>query len=244
MPPVQEQIAETQPDPATSPVPDPAASTDAGAAPGGPSRPEGLPDSFWDATVGVRTDALIQSYNELAGEQARLAEAFKDFPEDVAKAGEFYKLPEQMLPEGMKLPEGVTFTPNMELLELALPVLHQHRIDPAAFQDLARAFSGYELQRYQTAVKEFAEDGKKLGGNAAARRKAVADGLAGMVGPELAGFVDTKAITSGAVEFFEAILAKFTNQSTALPGDQRRDTDPPPAPKSIEQRWYGEQRAN
>lgn len=204
-----------------------------------PQRPEGLPDNFWDDATGIRTEQLVASYNELATEHAKLAETFKDFPDDAAKAGEFYKLPEQMLPEGIEVPANLQLEPDTALLERALPVLHKHRIAPDAFHDLARAFNAHELERYQSAAKEFGEDAKKLGANAETRRKAVADGIAAIVGPERAKFIDASAISSQAVEFFEAVVSKFTTQSNVVPLDSRRDDAPPKPAPTIEQRWYG-----
>lgn len=206
---------------------------------GEPQRPEGLPDHFWDPSTGIRTNELVAAFNELSAEQTKLGEVFKDFPKDPKQAGEFYKLPEAMLPEGMTLPEGVAFEPNTELLGAALPILHKHRIAPAAFHELTQAFNAYELQKYNAATAEFAADAKKLGANGDTRRKAVADGIAAIVGPERAAFIDTRAITSQAVEFFEAVLAKVSGQSSVIPLQPRRDADPAPPPQSVEQRWYG-----
>jgi hypothetical protein len=172
---------------------------------------------------------LVQSYNELAAEQARQAEIFKDFPQNPADAGKFYVLPENMLPEGVALPEGTAFKANEELLNQALPVLHKHRVAPEAFQDLARAFNAHEVERYRTAMNDFAEDGKKLGPNGAARRKAVDDGLKALAGDK-ASFIDATAISAQAVEFFEGLIARFTSQGGVTPNGGGRADDPPPQP--------------
>jgi hypothetical protein len=196
-------------------------------------RPEGLPDQFWDKDAGLRTPDLIKSWNELSAFQAQHAKTFENFPEKPEDAGKFYTLPEQLLPEGMTLPEGLTFEPDQQLLEAALPIAHKHKLAPEAFQDLVRGYNAMELARHTEAQKQFTEDGKKLGANAERRRQAVSEGLKAIVGPEKAQFVDANAITSGAVEFFEAILSKFTNQDNVIPLHQRRDETPNPDEKSF-----------
>jgi hypothetical protein len=208
------------------------------AAPGGPElnpaapvKPEGLPDRYFDPTTGVRLNEVAATLADVEAKNAANAEAFKDFPTDAAKAGEFYKLPEAMLPEGVKLPDGVTFEPNKALLERALPVLHAHKIPPAAFHDLTRAFNAYQVEAMQADMKSVADDNAKLGANGPARRKAVFDSLTSAVGPEMAKFADPNApstISSGAIELFEAIVAKMSNQSTVVPFNQNRDTSPAP----------------
>lgn len=155
------------------------------------------------------------------------------------EAGKFYKLPENLLPDGVKLPDGVTVEPDTALLAKVLPVLHQRRADPALFQDLAKAVTGHRLEMMQAAHKDFVEDDKKLGANAATRRQAIATGLAAIVGPEAAKFVDTSIITSGAVNFFEALLAKVVNQGNVVPIRPGQNDPPPTQPQKIEDRWYG-----
>ncbi len=219
------------PDPNSGASPNPSAQAD-GAAPGGPSpqigtKPDGLPDAFWDPQTGFKQNEFIQSYAELAEFKAQHAKTFENFPEKPEDAGKFYTLPEQMLPEGVTLPEGVQFQPDEELLAAALPVAHKHKLTPEAFHDLVRGYNAFELARYQAAQKDFAEDGKKLGARAAERRKAVADGLKGLVGDK-AGFIDTGAISSQAVEFFEAVLDRVTRQSNVVPLNTKRDNEPPP----------------
>lgn len=203
-----------------------------------PQRPEGLPDAFWDEKVGVRTNELLADYNALAADRAKNAEAFKAFPEKVEDAGKFYTLPEQLFPEGVKLPEGAEFTPNQDLLNAALPILHKHRIAPDAFHDLVRAFNGQQVAAFAAATAADAEDAKKLGANGPARRKAVGDWIAAMA-PEKAGFIDPNAITSGFVEFFEAIIAKATNGGNVVPLTPKAGNEPPaPAPQTTAERWY------
>lgn len=232
-------VVDQSPTQPVSPDPSAVAAPDAPSPPTAPAqRPDGLADRFWDEATGPRYGELIAEFNSLAGEQQKLAEAFKDFPKDAAKAGDFYKLPEAMLPEGVTLPDGTTFKPNDALLAAALPVLHKHRIALDAFHDLVRAFNAQEVARYQAAAADFVKDGEKLGANGPARRQAVAAGLKALAGDK-ANFIDAGAISSGAVEFFEAIIAKMSAQGGATP-QKNGATPPPPAPeKPIEQRWYG-----
>lgn len=243
----------TNPEPNPAPEANPAAP--APAAPGGPSptpptpqavKPEGLPDRYWDDTTGLRTKEIADTLSTLEADKAKQADTFKDFPDKPEDAGKFYTMPEQLLPEGMSLPEGTEFKPNQSLLDRALPVFHQYKVPREAFQELARQFNAHEVEQYTAVTKDFTEDNKKLGANADTRRQAVADGLSAIVGPEAAKFIDTGALTSGAVEFFEAIVSKFSAQNTAHPQRNGVDRPPPPPPQTIEQRWYpgNQQRAN
>lgn len=240
------QVADGQTPPQGQPQGAPAAQGDPSnqtppSPPSTPQRPDGLPDSFWDEKAGPKINELVGAYNELAAERTKFTEAFKDFPEKVEDAGKFYKLPEEMLPEGVKLPDGIKFEPNTDLLNRALPILHQHKIPPAAFQDLTRAFNAYELERFQNDMKSLAEDAKKLGEKGPARRQELANRLTAIVGPERAKFIDTSALSSGAVEFFEELFSKITNQNNVVPLNQNRDSTPPPPPERVEDRWYGGQ---
>lgn len=202
-----------------------------------PVKPEGLPDRYFDAATGVRLTEVAATLAEVEAERTKAAEAFKDFPEKAEDAGKFYKLPEEMLPEGVKLPDGVKFEPNTALLEAALPILHKHKISPDAFQELTRAFNAYELANYQKGMDEVVADNKKLGTNAAARRKDVGDRLTAL-DPEAAKFFDANAMTAGAIEMFERLLQKVTTQGNVFPLNGNRDTTPPTPPQKLEDRWY------
>jgi hypothetical protein len=221
---------------------DPAAHVDPSIQPQS-AKPEGLPDQFWDPKAGFKQKEFIESYNGLATEYAARAKTFENFPADPKDAGKFYTLPEQLLPEGMELPKGLTFEPDQDLLAAALPIAHKHKLAPEAFQDLVRSYNAIELKRFQDAQNHFAEDAKKLGEKAPARRKAIADGLKALVGEEKAKFVDAEAITSGAVEFFEEILKKFSGQSNVVPLTPKRETVDPAAeqPKSLAERMWPNQ---
>lgn len=238
--PVVEPTAPTAP--VSADPPSPSASSDPAAldapSPQIGAKPDGLPDKYWDPQAGLRTKEIGETLAALDAENTRTSEIFKDFPKDAKEAGKFYTLPESLLPEGVKLPEGLQFEPNAQLLEAALPIFHKHKASPELFQDAVRAFNAFELENYQKATKEFAEDAKKLGAKGAERRKAVADGLKAMVG-ERAGFIDPEAISSQAVEFFEAVLEKFTNQSNVVPLHSKRDEQQEAPPPDHATRMFG-----
>jgi hypothetical protein len=222
------------------PAPEAAAPGDQSPPASPPAKPEKLPDSYWDPTTGLRTNEVAETLAAFEADRVKQAETFKDFPKTADKAGDFYKLPEQMLPEGVKLPDGVQFKPNTDLLTRALPVLHQHRADPALFQDLTRAFNAYELDRYQKAATDFAADNKKLGANADVRRADLGKRIEAAVGAEKAKFIDTHIISAAAVEFFETLF-KDGNVAPLNPG---RTADPAPQPTTVQDRWYAQPKAS
>lgn len=245
--------ANPQPTPAPEPSPAPVTPIE-GAAPGDqspapapqtPVKPEGLPDRYWDATTGLRTKEVADTLSAVEAENAKSADAFKDFPDKPEDAGKFYKLPEQILPEGMSLPEGTKFEPNQALLDKALPVFHKHKIAPEAFQELVRQFNAHEVEQYQAVTKEHLEDNKKLGASADTRRKAVADGLAAIVGPERAKFIDSTALSSDAVQFFEALIENHSAQNTVVPLRPSANEPAPTPPKPpLEERMFPNRQIN
>lgn len=229
--------------PSPSPTPanpsgDPAAPP-APAAPAALSRPEGLPDKYWDPATGLRAREVAQTLSELDTANTKRAETFKEFPADVKKAGEFYKLPENLLPDGVTLPQGQTQMPiDQGLIDAVLPVVHQHQADPALFQDAARAITGYNVAKFNAAAREFAEDRKKLGANAAARSDDINARMKAAIGDKWT--LDANAMTSAGVEMFEAIAKSLTTQLNVVPPGNGRTQDPPaPAPKSHAEHLFG-----
>ncbi|HEX6143362.1 MAG TPA: hypothetical protein VFZ01_11620 [Geminicoccaceae bacterium] len=76
-------VSGAQPAPAAGPAPaaDPAAEAEAAALP--PTRPEGVPEKFWDAEAGlVRTEALLKSYRELERKLGRMVPLPSDEADD------------------------------------------------------------------------------------------------------------------------------------------------------------------
>jgi hypothetical protein len=213
-------------------------------------KPEGLPDRYWDATTGLRSVEVASALSALEAENAKQTDAFKDFPEKPDDAGKFYQMPEQMLPEGVSLPEGTKFEPNQALLDKALPVLHKHKVSRDAFQDLVRQFNAYEVEQHEQLVngeelppsiqaalevrvqRAFAEDNKKLGANGEQRRTALGAALSPIYGAEHVGpgkTIDPARLSSREVECFEAGIAKHSGQNNVFPL-KPAGNDPPPAP--------------
>jgi hypothetical protein len=126
------------------------------------------------------------------------------------------------------VPEGQKIEPNTALLEAALPIIHKHKIAPEAFHDLARAVTGYELQKFQAATAEFTEDRKKLGTNAATRSTDVNNRMKAAIGDKW--MMDASAMTAAGVEMFEAIAARLSSQNNVVPLNQNRDAGPTPEP--------------
>lgn len=221
---------------------DPAAPADPSPTPpvAPPAKPEGLPDRYFDPATGVRLSEVASTLAELEAQNARQAEAFKDFPEKPEDAGKFYALPESLLPEGTQVPEGVKIEANADLLNKALPVLHKHKIGRDAFQELAQAFTAYELERFKADQEFFAAENKKLGDNAVAIRNDTAQRMKARAGDK-ASLIDVDHFVqhapAGVIQFMQAVLA----ESNVVPLTQNRDNAPTPPPQKIEDRWYGGQ---
>jgi hypothetical protein len=208
----------------------------AGDAPAALVRPEGLPDQFWDATAGVKTDDLVKSYATESADAAKYRERAAAVPAKV----EDYKI-EIKLPDDVKVPEGLKFDPSKDpRLPVLLKTAHELGLSNADVNKLVTLDAQFALQNHAAEAARVAEETKKLGEKAADRiaaatnwTKALAE--KGDFSADEVGEIRAMASTAAGVTALEKLMAKVNG---GIPGHV-----PTPPTKPTEQpltdRWYG-----
>ncbi len=112
--------------------------------------------------------------------------------------------------------------PDDPLAKAAATYAREHNLTQQQFSSLLKVYADHAVSEAQAYRKWIAQEGRKLGPNAAARGQAVKSWLTDRLGPELAADLTQHFRTARHVEAFER-----------LRGDARA------APHTIEQRWYG-----
>lgn len=212
------------------------------------TRPEGLPDTYWDAAT-----------NSLKVDPAALANDLKERDElkafkaaDDVRRGSLPATPEAYkveLPTDFKAPPGIDFKFDASdpVLTAAQKWAHGAGLTQEQFQQslglYAAAKVGEEAQINAARTREI----EKLGPTAPARVDNVTRWLSGMDGSTDKG--DAKAlaqmlVTARHVEAFERLITRFTNQGTASFSQKHRDVDTGRvAPEVYEKMSYGEKKA-
>lgn len=229
----------TEPTPNPSPAPSPAPNPAPAPAPAA-TKPDFLPDTYWDATAGaINTDEFGKHYGEIAGAAQRWTEheaarsALPQKPED-------YKL-DVKLPDTVKVPDGLTLKvddkdPRVPLLRA---VAHQHGLSQDAVNALVALDAQMKIADHTAETARVAEENKKLGDKAPDRIAAVTNWAKGLKdrGEFTAAEYDelrVTASTAAGVTLLEKIMAKAAG---AVPGNQP-PREPAPEPKTWAQRMY------
>lgn len=208
------------------------------------TRPEGIPDSYWDAeknTLKIDPAALA---NDLKQRDELLA--FKS-AEDSRKLS----LPanpdgyEIKLPDGFQAPEGVTFEFNKDdpLLARAREIAHAKGLDQETFQDMLGVYAAAQVADQQT-IKD-AKDAEiaKLGVNGPARVDAVQNWTKARVGEADAAVLSTMLVTAAHVSAFEKLMRSTSSQGTqGFDQRHREQQDTKPTNEEFSSWSYAEQR--
>lgn len=175
-----------------------------------PTRPEYVPEAFWDATTGVKHKEFGEHYSQLA---TRLA------AEDVRR-NTLPKAPDEVkldLPKDFKLPEGMDFK-----LDSTKPEFNKFReiavkrgLDADTVSELMGVYAetvvGSEAS-YKAAQKVELD---KLGANATARVTALDTFFTGLLGSDDAKHIRGGMYSAGVVTALEKLASKFANQGAA-----------------------------
>lgn len=175
-----------------------------------PTRPEYIPEAFWDATSGIKHKEFGEHYSQLA---TRLA-AEEVRRNTLPKAAEDVKLD---LPKDFKLPEGMEFK-----LDSTKPEFNKFReiairrgLDADTVTDLMGVYAetvvGSEAS-YKAAQKAELD---KLGANATTRVTALDTFFTGLLGADEAKHIRAGMYSAGVVTALEKLAAKFANQGAA-----------------------------
>ena len=186
-----------------------------------PSRPDWLPEKFFDKTAGPKWDDFGKYFNEVSTRDAANEVRRLSLP---AKPEE-YKLE---LPKDFKLPQGVEFkldTAKPEFSKMQ-QVAHKHGLSPDAVSDMlgvyAETLVGSQASIQQAHQAEIA----KLGANGPARVTALNQFFTGLVGTDGAKAIHAMMVTAGIVQALESVAAKFSTQGAA--SFHQGGREPPP----------------
>ena len=205
-------------------------------APAAPTRPEWVPESYFDPQVGIKPEfgthyAEVANFHKTHTEQQAALAARK--PEDIKF--------ELKLPEGVKAPEGVELKINPD--DPRIPILRDLALKNGWTQDQVNDLVALDAQQviasHAAEQTRLTAEKQKLGANADDRIKAVASAvktLPGISADELAEVQILTATASG-VSFLERLLAKANG---AVPGAGGHQPQTPATPATVEQRWYGQ----
>ena len=162
------------------------------------TKPDGLPDDFWDAGAGsVRLDQLIPKFNDLTAAHAAREAAAASIPSDA----EGYELG---LPEGFEAPEGfaMDFSADPRVPDIKAWA-HKHGLAPDAVKDLMGIYAKSELESFQFATEQKA----LLGKNADARLADIRVALNAVLPADQAGALAESLASADAVKAIEKLLS-------------------------------------
>lgn len=221
-------MTEPAPTPSPTPAPSPAPT---------PSAPQGL-EKYWDATgAKLNTEALAKDYGELAGFRKASDDAKAALPKDAAG----YKV-EFKAPKDFKLPEGVReikVDPKDPRIPVLLDFAVRRGLGQDAVDDLVSATMIAEHATYQqwdaSEKTRIAEEHKKLGENADARKAAIESALTAW-NKDHAAVLMANATDAAQIVALEALINHRT--TTQIPGGGPSPEPPKPA-QSVTDRWYG-----
>lgn len=183
-----------------------------------PARPDYIPESFWDAEKGFKSD----DFNALVAFKAEHDANLAQVPDSADKYE--VKLPQDFkLPDGFKLPEGqeAIIDADDPRVAAAREYAHANKFSQAQFEGLialgAQADIA-EMSRLSTAVEE---QRTQLGSKAQERINAVTTWLGAKLGGELADALVPLMYTSKSVQAFEALMRLNRGDVPGTPGAGR-----------------------
>lgn len=185
-----------------------------------PVRPEGLPDSYWDAEKGVKLDDLLRDHNTLVAADAARASAAARVP---AKPDD-YKLE---FPQDFKAPDGVKFDFENHP---AVPVIRELAHKAGWTQDdlsknlaIYAQVQGAEIQHLSQAA---AAEREKLGANGPARLDALQRFYKARYGDDGLRAIAPALVTAASVGFFEKLMDDITKGGMPAVNGRGRETEP------------------
>lgn len=225
------------PSPAPTPAPTPAPSPAPVAV--AVTRPEAIPETYWDATANAIKPEFGTHYAELTTfhktETEKAAALAARKPEDIKF--------EVKLPETVKVPDGMDIKINPD--DPRVPVLRELAVTHGLSQDVVNSLvaidAKMQIDAHAAEQSRIAAEDQKLGANAKDRKTAVGNWLKGMKDRnELSGeeyeAVRVYAVDAASVTALEKIMAKAAG---TVPGHQP-DNPPAPPAKDHATRIWGE----
>lgn len=228
------------PSPAPSPSPSPSPAPNGGSSPtpSAATRPDYVPEAFWDpATNAVKTAEFTTHIGELAALKA-------------AHDARVAARPEK--PDGYELKFADTFKPDVAIkfdetdprLAPLRAFAHENNLDQAGFSKLLEIEAGRVIAENKTYAAAVEAETKKLGANATARVTALKTWLTGALGADAANDLLGKDNTGGLLVFSEAAVRHLeklqlamSNQGGSNYSGNGREPPPPPAVPLEKKLW-------
>jgi hypothetical protein len=196
-----------------------------------PQPPQWLPPNYWDGATG----AIKPEFGEHYAEAAR---GYEDFQRLSARRPDDIQI---TVPKDLKAPAGFALRINEKdpripaLRELAL----KNRMSQQEVDQLIALDARQKIEEHAADVAKTAEDEKKLGANAGARKSAVTAWLGaladrGDLDPAEYEELRMTAMTAGGVTALEKIIARVNG---TVPGNSP-GAPPPAPPKTLAERMY------
>lgn len=183
-----------------------------------PARPDYIPENFWDADKGFKTDDFNGLVAFKAEHDANLAQ--------VPEKPDLYevKLPKDFkLPDGVELPEGQESPINADdprishLREFA----HANQMSQSQFEGMIALGAQMDIAERASIDAALAEQAEKLGAKGKERVSAITTWLGAKIGGELAEAVAPMIFTAKQVEAFEAMMRLNRGAVSGNPGSGR-----------------------
>jgi hypothetical protein len=183
-----------------------------------PERPDYIPENFWDAEKGFKSDDLNALVAFKAEHDANLAQV----PESADKYE--VKLPKDFkLPDGFKLPEGqeTVIDANDPRVEAARAYAHANQFSQSQFEGLIALGAQADIAEMTKLSAAVEEQRTQLGSKSQERINAVTSWLGAKLGGELANALAPMMFTAKSVEAFEAIMRLNRGDVPGTPGAGR-----------------------
>lgn len=211
----------------TTPAPDAADATGQPVAAEPPVRPDYIPEAFWDAEAGFKTDdfnALLAFKAEFDANRAQVPAKPEDYK--VALPREF------QLPEGLVVPEGESLIDeNDPRIAAARDYAHERGMSQSDFEEMVALGVRMDLNERDRLQEAVAAQKQLLGTNADARIGAVKTWIAAKLGGELGESLTAMMFTARQIQAFEALMR--LNRG-AVPGNPGVGRDGNGAPGQID----------
>ena len=174
------------------------------------TRPDGLPDEFWDdGAKAVRLPELLKDYTGLAADRAQRDAARQNLP----KAERDYLL---QVPADLKL--DVTFDDKHPMATLARGFAKAQGLSQAQFSDLVGRYAQMTLEMRGQLDAQHREEMGKLGARADSRVQAVDGFLKGHLSEDQYAAIQGAVTTAAGVRALETLVEKFGGSKLATGG--------------------------
>lgn len=178
-------------------------------------RPEGLPDSFWDADKNsLKADAFAE-YDSLKALKAEIDAKSAAVPKDAAE----YKLD---LPKDFKAPDGLKLNDKDPLVVVAREFAKDAGATQEQFSALVGKFVQQRIDQAAAMQAEMVQERAKLGADADIRIKAAGQALEARVGKDLVPYLTGEKKGAGLIIALEKLMNNGAAFTQTQPGSQEQ----------------------